>query len=136
MTRPLGSFKEGYVPFDYKHLKRCVPKWQAVPMDPAVLPRSDPQGAPLGEITPGAAEATGIPAGLPLIAAAADKACGVPCTAGRLEPHIGSSYLHDGDDQHHAPALHRDHPADPAIPGGDPRSRDSTEIRSFAVSGW
>jgi len=81
----------GYVPFDYKHLKWCAPsdwKWQAVPMDPAVLPDLIPQGAPLGEITPGAAEATGIPVGLPLIAAAADKACEV-IGAGCLEPHIG-----------------------------------------------
>jgi sugar (pentulose or hexulose) kinase len=42
----------------------------------------------LGEITRAAAEATGIPAGLPLIAAAADKACEV-IGAGCLEPHIG-----------------------------------------------
>jgi sugar (pentulose or hexulose) kinase len=42
----------------------------------------------LGEITPEAAAATGIPAGLPLIAAAADKACEV-IGAGCLAPHIG-----------------------------------------------
>jgi sugar (pentulose or hexulose) kinase len=42
----------------------------------------------LGEITPEAAAATGIPAGLPLIAAAADKACEV-IGAGCLDPHIG-----------------------------------------------
>ena len=81
----------GYVPFDYKQLKWSAPsdwKWQAVPMDPAVLPDLIQQGAPLGEITPGAAEATGIPVGLPLIAAAADKACEV-IGAGCLDPHIG-----------------------------------------------
>jgi len=42
----------------------------------------------LGEITTAAAEATGIPAGLPVIAAAADKACEV-LGSGCLEPHIG-----------------------------------------------
>ena len=41
----------------------------------------------MGEITPQAAEATGLPAGLPLIAAAADKACEV-LGAGALEPHV------------------------------------------------
>jgi sugar (pentulose or hexulose) kinase len=47
-----------------------------------------PPASVLGEITPAAAEATGIPAGLPLIAAASDKACEV-LGAGCLEPHIG-----------------------------------------------
>jgi sugar (pentulose or hexulose) kinase len=81
----------GYVPFDYKRLRWSAPsdwKWQAVPMDPALLPELIPPAAPLGEITRAAAEATGIPAGLPLIAAAADKACEV-IGAGCLEPHIG-----------------------------------------------
>ena len=41
----------------------------------------------MGEITREAAEATGIPAGLPLIAAAADKACEV-IGSGCLAPHI------------------------------------------------
>jgi sugar (pentulose or hexulose) kinase len=57
-------------------------------MDPTLLPELVPPAAPLGEITADAAEATGIPAGLPLIAAAADKACEV-IGAGCLEPHIG-----------------------------------------------
>jgi sugar (pentulose or hexulose) kinase len=81
----------GYIPFDYKGLDWASPrdwKWQAVPMDPALLPDLVPPASLLGEITPQAAEATGIPAGLPLIAAAADKACEV-IGAGCLEPHIG-----------------------------------------------
>lgn len=81
----------GYVPFDYKRLRWAGPtdwKWQAVPMDPALLPELLPPAASLGEITAAAAEATGIPAGLPLIAAAADKACEV-IGAGSLAPHIG-----------------------------------------------
>ncbi len=80
----------GYVPFDYKRLTWARPsdwKWQAVPMDKAVLPELIPPAHPLGEITPEASEATGIPAGLPLIAAAADKACEV-IGAGCLDPHI------------------------------------------------
>jgi sugar (pentulose or hexulose) kinase len=81
----------GYMPFDYKGLDWAGPrdwKWQAVPMDPALLPDLVPPAEPLGEITAVAAEATGIPAGLPLVAAAADKACEV-IGAGCLEPHIG-----------------------------------------------
>jgi sugar (pentulose or hexulose) kinase len=81
----------GYIPFDYKGLNWASPrdwKWQAVPMDPALLPDLVPPASLLGEITPQAAEATGIPAGLPLMAAAADKACEV-IGAGCLEPHIG-----------------------------------------------
>lgn len=81
----------GYIPFDYKGLNWASPrdwKWQAVPMDPGLLPELVPPASLLGEITPQAAEATGIPAGLPLVAAAADKACEV-IGAGCLEPHIG-----------------------------------------------
>jgi sugar (pentulose or hexulose) kinase len=81
----------GYVPFDYKALDWASPrdwKWQALPMDPALLPDLVPPAGQLGEITPLAAEATGIPAGLPLIAAAADKACEV-IGSGCLEPHLG-----------------------------------------------
>jgi sugar (pentulose or hexulose) kinase len=80
----------GYVPFDYKLLtwaKKWNWKWQLAPMDPAVLPDLIPPAQPLGGITQQAADATGIPAGLPLIAAAADKACEV-LGAGSLEPHV------------------------------------------------
>jgi len=81
----------GYIPFDYKKLKWAAShdwKWQALPMDRALLPDLVPPGQPLGEISAAAAEATGIPAGLPLIAAAADKACEV-IGSGCLESHIG-----------------------------------------------
>jgi sugar (pentulose or hexulose) kinase len=81
----------GYVPFDYKKLRWAASwdwKWRAVPMDLALLPDLVPPADTLGEITSQAAEATGIPAGLPLIAAAADKACEV-IGAGCLQPHIG-----------------------------------------------
>jgi sugar (pentulose or hexulose) kinase len=80
----------GYIPFDYKNLRWAGKrdwKWQAVPMDPRLLPDLIPPASPLGEITREAGEATGIPAGLPLIAAAADKACEV-LGAGCLDPSI------------------------------------------------
>ena len=80
-----------YIPFDYKSQSWAGKfdwKWQAVPVDPSVLPDLVPPAGILGEITKTASEATGIPAGLPLIAAAADKACEV-IGAGCFEPHIG-----------------------------------------------
>ncbi len=80
----------GYLPFDYKRLawsKKWDWKWRALPMDARLLVDLVPPTATLGEITPQAAEATGIPAGLPLIAAAADKACEV-VGAGALEPRV------------------------------------------------
>ncbi len=80
----------GYIPFDYKRLTWARPsdwKWQAVPMPPEILPDLVAPANLLGEITRQAAEATGIPAGLPLVAAAADKACEV-IGAGCLAPHI------------------------------------------------
>lgn len=81
----------GYMPFDYKHLHWSSWwdwKWQVLPIDKSLLIDLVPPAARLGEITPEAAEACGIPAGLPLIASASDKACEV-IGAGCLEPHIG-----------------------------------------------
>lgn len=81
----------GYMPFDYKNLHWAGSrdwKWQAVPMNPAVLADLVAPASHLGEVTAEAAAATGLPAGLPVIAAAADKACEV-IGAGCLEPHIG-----------------------------------------------
>lgn len=81
----------GYIPFDYRvqqWASRIDWKWQAVPIDPGILPDLIPQAQPLGEITIATSLATGIPAGLPLIAAAADKACEV-LGSGCLEPQYG-----------------------------------------------
>jgi sugar (pentulose or hexulose) kinase len=80
-----------YIPFDYRAQKwanRMDWKWQAVPMDPKILPDLVKPSQQLGEITPEASEKTGIRVGTPVIAAAADKACEV-IGAGCLEPHIG-----------------------------------------------
>lgn len=81
----------GYIPFDYKAKTWAAPgdwKWQAVPMAKDILPDLVPPAQQLGEITPEASAETGIPAGLPLIAAAADKACEV-IGSGALESNIG-----------------------------------------------
>lgn len=86
----IGS-QVGYVPFDYKGLKWAGGwdwKWQALPIEPRMLPELVPPGTVIGKIHASAAAEIGIPAGTPLIAAAADKACEV-IGAGCLEPHIG-----------------------------------------------
>jgi len=82
----------GYMPFDYKAQdwsKSWDWKWQVVNVPRSYLPELVPPTAVLGHITPEASAATGIPAGLPLIAAAADKACEV-IGSGALAPHIGA----------------------------------------------
>ena len=81
----------GYIPFDYKHLRWASGwdwKWRVLPMDPALLPELITPGEEIGVITKNAARDTGIPAGLPLIAAAADKACEV-IGSGSLDSSIG-----------------------------------------------
>lgn len=82
----------GYLPFDYKAqawAKKSDWKWQAVPIPEEYLPDLIQPGSSLGSITREAAALTGIPEGLPLIAAAADKACEV-IGAGCLSSNLGS----------------------------------------------
>jgi sugar (pentulose or hexulose) kinase len=82
----------GYLPFDYKRQRWAKPgdwRWTVAPIDPAWLPELVQPGARLGELTAEAAAVVGLPAGTPVIAAAADKACEV-IGSGALEPHIGS----------------------------------------------
>jgi sugar (pentulose or hexulose) kinase len=82
----------GYIPFDYKRLR-----WSAwwdwkrkvlACIDPSILPELVPPGRILGTISSQAAKASGIPTGLPLVAAGADKACEV-IGSGGLDSNIG-----------------------------------------------
>ena len=79
----------GFVPFDYKKLKWAGPsdwKWKALPpIMPDLLPPLVQPGEELGRITQEASQQTGLPEGLPVIAAAADKATEV-LGAGCLSP--------------------------------------------------
>ncbi|NOY68093.1 MAG: carbohydrate kinase [Deltaproteobacteria bacterium] len=81
----------GYIPFDYKKLawagKRDW-KWMGVTALPEMLPRLVEPGGLMGHITRACSDATGIPAGLPVIAAAADKACEV-IGSGSMVPSTG-----------------------------------------------
>ena len=80
----------GYVPFDYKH-HRWEPasnfKWKAIALRPSQLPRLLAPGARLPGLQRTAADALGLPTDLPIIAAAADKACEV-LGCGVLEPDL------------------------------------------------
>ncbi len=82
----------GYIPFDFKRHKWAGPldwKWRALPIRRSQLPELVPAGSVLGIITPQAARQTGIPEGLSLISAGADKACEV-LASGCLTPDTGS----------------------------------------------
>lgn len=86
----------GYLPFDFKRRDWAGTvdvmnawKWQALCVQRRQLPELVQPGTPMGSITAGAAAATGIPAGLPLIAAGADKACEV-LGSGALTPDTGA----------------------------------------------
>jgi len=92
--RLIGQFVDSvgcsvaYLPFDYKRLKWAAPsdwKWQSMPVRREQLPTLYKPGERLGAISAEASRHTGIPEGLPLIAAGSDKACEV-LAAGGLEP--------------------------------------------------
>ncbi|MDR2853066.1 MAG: FGGY-family carbohydrate kinase [Burkholderiaceae bacterium] len=96
--RLTGKFRDavasqvGFLPFDYRRqdwARSWDWRWQAIRLRREHLPDLVPAGQRLGEITAEAARVTGIPQGLPLIAAGADKACEV-LGSGCLEPHLGA----------------------------------------------
>jgi len=84
--RMVGEFLDssgsqvGFVPFDYQRLQWAGPKdfkWRAVRVAPRQLPRLLPPAALLGGLLPAVADELGLPRALPVVAAAADKACEV-----------------------------------------------------------
>lgn len=82
----------GYVPFDYKRFRWAKAgdwRWETAPIEPDWLPELVPPTESLGDLAPAAAAMLGLPAGTPVVAAAADKACEV-LGVGALEPHIGA----------------------------------------------
>ena len=96
--RLTGEFKDsagsqvGYVPYDFKKQDWCADsdwKWHSMAIKRYMLPALVAVGEPLGAVTPAAAEQTGLPVGLPVIAGAADKACEV-LGVGALEAGVAS----------------------------------------------
>lgn len=66
----------GHIPFNYKKMRWCRKGELAAllfPMDRGLLPELVPAATLLGTVTAGAAGATGLPEGLPVIACASDK---------------------------------------------------------------
>lgn len=85
------SSQVGYVPFDYKQQRWASPldiKWRALTLKRKQLCKLVEPSELLGNISQEAAQATGIPQGLPLFASGADKACEV-LAAGAITPEIG-----------------------------------------------
>lgn len=81
----------GYIPFDFKKQRWCPSwdwKWKALGIEPEQLPELYQPGERIGTISRQAALETGIPEGLPLIAAASDKACEV-IGSGSIDPTVG-----------------------------------------------
>lgn len=71
----------GHIPFDYKKLDWANPKetfnfsGKIFPIETEKLPKLVKPGEIVGKITKMAADATGLPAGLPVIASGSDKGC-------------------------------------------------------------
>jgi sugar (pentulose or hexulose) kinase len=85
----------GYVPFDFRRRRWAATRdwrWRVAPFDRRQLPELVPSTSRLGGLTTEAAEALGLPVGLPVVAAAADKACEV-LGSGALEPRIAALSL-------------------------------------------
>lgn len=85
----IGS-QVGYIPFDYKRLNwlhRSDWRWNMLDIKPNMLPQLVEPGTQIGVVTEAAAKHTGIAAGLPVIAAASDKACEIIGSGGN-KPHI------------------------------------------------
>ncbi|MFE8073239.1 FGGY-family carbohydrate kinase [Marinobacteraceae bacterium S3BR75-40.1] len=81
----------GYIPFDYKRQAWAGGrdfKWQLMPVKGSQLPELVQPGEKMGELQDEAARHMGLPAGLPVIAAASDKACEILGSGGNA-PDIG-----------------------------------------------
>lgn len=82
----------GYLPFDFRRHAWAGAwnwKWQALPIRREQLPDLVAVGATLGGLSREAADAVGLNEGLPVVAAAADKACEI-LGAGAVTPDIGA----------------------------------------------
>ena len=82
----------GYLPFDYKRHAWAQAwdwRWSLLAGRREQMPDLVPVGAVIGPLTAAAAEATGLPAGLPVVAGAADKACEI-LGAGAITPDVGA----------------------------------------------
>lgn len=95
--RLTGQFRDstgsqvGYLPFDYRKHGWAGPrdyKWQLMPVRRDMLPELVKPGQAIGTLTADAASHIGLSEGVPVIAAASDKACEI-LGSGGLSPDIG-----------------------------------------------
>ncbi len=83
------SSQVGYLPFDYRARRWAREgnwRWAALAVGRDQLPELVPAGQPLGQLNAASAQHLGLQAGLPVIAAGADKACEL-VGAGISDPH-------------------------------------------------
>lgn len=81
----------GYLPFDYRKHRWAGPrdfKWKTMPVKSHMLPELVRPGERIGSLTTEAAAHLGLRPGLPVLAAASDKACEI-LGSGGLSPEIG-----------------------------------------------
>ncbi len=108
----------GYLPFDFKRhdwARAWDWKWSALAGHGEQMPDLVPVGSVLGSLTSDAAEATGLPAGLPVIAGAADKACEISWRR-RDHARCRRNLLRDnGDDQRDYVPISRGDPLHSAL---------------------
>jgi sugar (pentulose or hexulose) kinase len=128
----IGS-QVGYLPFDFKALRWAKPndwKWRALRLAPESLPTLVPPATPFGAVTARASEESGIPAGTPVIAAAADKACEV-LGAGCTDPSVAClSYGTTATVNVASPRYVEATPLVPPYPGAIPSTYD-IEVQVF-----
>ena len=114
----------GYLPFDFRRQAWCRPsdwRWNGLALLPRQCPELVAATQPLGAVCTEASQQTGIPQGLPLIAAGADKACEV-LAAGALAPGVacvstGTSVSISTGTHRYVEAL----PFSPAYPAAAPK---------------
>ncbi|MEE2731780.1 MAG: FGGY-family carbohydrate kinase [Pseudomonadota bacterium] len=131
----------GYLPFDFKQHRWCSSfdwRWQALTVKPRQLPALHLPGTVIGNISKAASDATGLPLGLPLVAAGSDKACEV-IGSGALSPSIGHiSYGTTATFNTTSPRYFETTPMLPPYPAAIPRHY-STEVivhRGYWMVNW
>ncbi|GAC1371241.1 MAG: FGGY-family carbohydrate kinase [Aquirhabdus sp.] len=135
------SSQVGYVPFDYKRQKWASPldlKWQMLTVKPHQLPPLVQPSESLGTISKQAARETGIPEGVVLYAAGADKAS-EDLAAGAITPDIGclsygtTATLNTGNSKYVEPL-----PFMPAYPAAVPHAYNSEFMvfRGYWMVNW
>jgi len=121
--RDAVSSQVGYLPFQFPRRAWATPKsweWAAYGITREMLPDLVEAGGRIGEISPEAAVATGLPQGLPVIAAGSDKACEV-LGSNTLDPSTGSiSYGTTATFNAVTPKFAQQSAARPAYPAATP----------------